>query len=410
LHRRDAELLQETGCNFVRLSHYPQHPAFLHACDELGILVYAEIATWKSVRGGRWLQNARRQLASMIRRDRNHPSVFLWGLGNESRKRGPYEELSRIVRDLDPTRQTIYAENHLHRGRRHKTLAIPDVLGVNYEIDHLPQAVKASNHGAVLVSECSSYPTRRGDREAETAQLEKIERDRGTVFEHQDVAGFALWCFSDYGTLRKKRYTRYSGIFDAWRIPKRSAWRFRAAYGSAPFAKLLGSWGCAPGSATRRIELFTNLEAVDLFAGNEFLGTVSQAGHHVAEIPFRPEPLEARRCHGGEAADRLLPWEAARSIQLISGRDTWPSDEIAWIDVVVVDGKGIPALDHHAHVEVQAAGPGAVCSHLPEDRIEVIDGVGRVYLRGMGEAGVVEVVASSSGLEEGRKTIRFLHE
>lgn len=77
LHREDVELLKALGFNFVRCSHYPQHPAFWDACDELGILVYAEVATWKSVRRGRWLKAACRQMRAMVQRDRHHPSIIM---------------------------------------------------------------------------------------------------------------------------------------------------------------------------------------------------------------------------------------------------------------------------------------------------------------------------------------------
>lgn len=129
LHRMDARAIRDAGLNFVRLSHYPQHPAFLDACDELGILVYAEIATWKSVRRGRWLTNACRQMRGLITRDRNHPSVILWGMGNESQNRAAYRRLGDLVRALDPTRPTIYAENHLYRARRKKTIGLHRRLG-----------------------------------------------------------------------------------------------------------------------------------------------------------------------------------------------------------------------------------------------------------------------------------------
>ncbi len=83
LQRADARQIRDLGLNFVRLSHYPQAPAFLDACDEFGILVYAELASWKSVRLGPWGRAAARQLRAMIERDRHHPSVILWGFGNE---------------------------------------------------------------------------------------------------------------------------------------------------------------------------------------------------------------------------------------------------------------------------------------------------------------------------------------
>ena len=144
-HRQDALLIKQMGCNFVRLSHYPQHPAFLDACDELGILVYAEIATWKSVRTGRWLKSACRQMRDMIRRDRNHPSIILWGMGNESRSRKAYAALREIAEQEDGTRAVTYAENHLYRAKREKTVGIPDVWGCNYELDALEEGRDAES-------------------------------------------------------------------------------------------------------------------------------------------------------------------------------------------------------------------------------------------------------------------------
>jgi len=223
-HRRDAELIKAMGLNFVRLSHYPQHPEFLDACDELGILVYAEVASWKSVRGGRWLSRACRQMRDMVVRDRNHPSVILWGMGNEGRHRKAFQELYAICKELDPERAVTYAENHLYRARRKGAIGLPDVWGLNYEFDALEEGRDASRLRCVVVSECSNYPhTERGNAEAEETQLETIKADLARIQDLQYVAGFALWCFNDYATLRKQRYKRYSGLVDAQRVPKASA-------------------------------------------------------------------------------------------------------------------------------------------------------------------------------------------
>jgi len=224
-HRDDAKLIKSMGLNFVRLSHYPQHPEFLNACDELGILVYAEIASWKSVRGGSWLKSAYRQMHDMMVRDRNHPSVIMWGMGNEGRHLGAYTKLYALCKSLDPQRAVTYAENHLYRARRKKTVGLPDVWGLNYEFDSLEEGRDACRMQCVVVSECSNYPhTQRGNSEAEKIQLDTIKRDLATIESHKFVAGFALWCFNDYATLRKKRYKRYSGLVDAWRKPKSSAY------------------------------------------------------------------------------------------------------------------------------------------------------------------------------------------
>ena len=231
IHAEDAARIRGMGLNFVRLSHYPQHPAFLDACDEQGLLVYAEIASWKSVRGGRWIDLAERQMRGMIRRDRNHPSIILWGLGNEGRHRQAFERLQSCARELDPDRPTIYAENHLYRARRKGTLGIPDVWGTNYELDALEAGCEASRLKNVVISECCNYPhAERGNAEAETLQVamiaDMLERIRGKDW----VAGFALWSYNDYGTLRKRRYRRHCGLVDAWRRPKMAAEYLRTLY------------------------------------------------------------------------------------------------------------------------------------------------------------------------------------
>ncbi len=232
LHREDAEQIKAMGLNFVRLSHYPQHPAFLDACDELGILVYAEIASWKSVRGGRWLRRACKQMHDMVVRDRNHPSVILWGMGNEGRHRGAYQRLYGVCKALDPDRSVIYAENHFYRARRKRTLGIADVWGMNYEFDALEQGCAASRLKCVVVSECSNEPhTERGNLSAERKQLATVQKDLERLDKVPYVAGFTLWCFNDYSTLRKARYKRYSGIVDAWRIPKLSAYGLSEMFG-----------------------------------------------------------------------------------------------------------------------------------------------------------------------------------
>lgn len=220
-HRADAEAIKEMGLNAVRLAHYPQHPAFLDACDELGILVYAEIATWKSVTTGKWLDAAERQLRGMILRDRHHPSVILWGLGNESRSRVAYERLNRVAHELDPDRFTIYAENHLYRAKRQNALNLVDVWGCNYELDVLDEVPDYCGTGVALVSECSNSPHAvRGDEAMEQDQVKRITRDLDAIAAHPACAGFFIWSFQDYATLRKKRYQRHCGLVDAWRHPK----------------------------------------------------------------------------------------------------------------------------------------------------------------------------------------------
>ncbi len=241
LQRSDARLLKDYGCNFVRLSHYPQHPAFLDACDELGVLVYAEIASWKSVRSARgWRRAARRQMRGLIVRDRHHPSIILWGMGNESRSRRAYLELREIANTLDPARPVTYAENHLYRARRERTLGIPDVWGVNYELDVLEEAREAGRLRNVILSECCNHPTSvKGDDREELTQVAVLEKEWTAMADRPYLAGHAIWALSDYATEHRDRFRRLNGLFDAWRRPKMAAELFRARYAAAPFVSLI---------------------------------------------------------------------------------------------------------------------------------------------------------------------------
>ncbi len=81
--RRDAWILKkEFNCNTVRCSHYPQTEAFLDACDELGLLVWEEIPGWGYLGDDAWKKLVLRDVKDMILRDRNHPSIFIWGISS----------------------------------------------------------------------------------------------------------------------------------------------------------------------------------------------------------------------------------------------------------------------------------------------------------------------------------------
>ncbi len=144
---RRVELLKAAGFNAVRTSHNPPSPAFLDACDRLGLLVFDEaFDTWKASKAkfdyGRnfeeWWQ---RDLSAMVMRDWNHPSVIFWSIGNEipevlvERGPGMAKQLAGLVRSLDSSRPVSQAFPTSTSGEfPDGVIANLDVAGYNYNL------------------------------------------------------------------------------------------------------------------------------------------------------------------------------------------------------------------------------------------------------------------------------------
>ena len=409
LQRADARLLKEHGCNFVRLSHYPQSPVFLDACDEVGLLVYAELASWKSVRDGGWLRAAERQWRGMIARDRHHPSVILWGMGNEARSRRAYLRLREVATELDPTRVVTYAENHLYRARRKRTPGIPDVWGCNYELDELANGVEAARLENVVVSECSNYPPAvRGDLVEEAAQVALIAGDLARVraLNHPAVAGFALWCWADYATLRKQRFARHCGIVDAWRMPKMAALLMQAMFREDPVLHVHGDWAME-GAAQRTVHVFSNCARVELRAGGRVVRSLEGGPYWKVELPYEAEALTGEGTRGGGVATATLkPHGMARRLVLeedglfasgSAGRLALPvldnNPRLLVLRVRAVDDDGVLAANWRGWVTVTVLGGGCVMAHTEEDRVTVAGGEGRIFVADVGADVAVRVDA-----------------
>ena len=401
LHREDARLIQQLGLNFVRLAHYPQSPAFLEACDELGLLVFAELASWKSVRAGRWLHQAVRQFRTMIQRDRNHPSIILWGIGNEARSRPAFRQLRAVARELDPSRPVTYAENHFYRARRAKTTGIPDVWSCNYEFDALEQGRDAARLRCVVISECSNYPlAARGSLREELRQVDIIEQDRARFAGHPFVAGFALWCLTDYGTLRKNRFLRYSGILDAWRLPKPAAALLQAHYASIPMLRVYGDW--QPNSSERRsIHIFTNCAEVRIFRNHALWQILPGQPHLTVELPFQPGELrvEGWRPPGLAATDRLVTCGPATRL-VVQGA---PAQDAAWVTFLVcaVDAAGHTDVTWNGEAALTVEGAACLHTYKPGQIIALRAGLGRGYLSRPTASSPVTLRASAKDLAPG---------
>ncbi|MDB4920392.1 glycoside hydrolase family 2 TIM barrel-domain containing protein [Mucilaginibacter sp.] len=143
---RKVELLKASGFNAIRCAHNPPSPAFLEACDRLGILVIDEaFDAWKYGKNpydyhlyfNDWWK---KDIESMVKRDQNHPSIIMWSIGNEVPEKGTPEGaetaklLADYTRELDPTRAVTSAVNDIKEDKD-SYFATLDVSGYNYAVN-----------------------------------------------------------------------------------------------------------------------------------------------------------------------------------------------------------------------------------------------------------------------------------
>lgn len=172
--RRQLSILKEMGCNSLRTSHNPPAPELLELADKMGFLVWDEaFDTWK--KGKReWDYNKlydewhEKDLTAMVHRDRNHPSVFIWSIGNEVMDQRNVEmtkHLADIVRREDPTRPVSNGYNDPDGSRAVGSVMALDLMGVNYFFDQQPHwdADPRYANMPTIGSETSSCITSRGE-------------------------------------------------------------------------------------------------------------------------------------------------------------------------------------------------------------------------------------------------------
>src|SRR5665647_273322 len=198
---RKVELLKASGFNAIRCSHNPPSPAFLDACDRLGMLVMDEaFDCWNYGKNPYdyhlyfkdWWK---KDIESMVSRDRNHPSIIMWSIGNEIPERGNAEGVATAkmlvdyIKSLDPTRAVTSAVNGLNEDKD-PYFAQLDVAGYNYAAggDHLNKDIYAEDHkrqpGRIMVG-TESYP------------LEAFDSWMDVV-DHPYVIGDFVWTAYDY--------------------------------------------------------------------------------------------------------------------------------------------------------------------------------------------------------------------
>lgn len=171
---RQLEIMQEMGCNAIRTSHNPPAPELLELCDRMGFVVQVEAfdewRTGKNTNGYHCYFDdwAERDLQAMIRRDRNHPSVIMWSIGNEVREQGKVEgaEIARWLTEIchreDPTRPTTAGFNGHIAAIKNGLADAVDLVGFNYKPHDYQKKHEAYPNYILYGSETASTVSSRG--------------------------------------------------------------------------------------------------------------------------------------------------------------------------------------------------------------------------------------------------------
>jgi beta-galactosidase len=327
---RQLEILKAMGANAVRTSHNPPAPELLDAADRLGLLVMDEaFDMWgeKKIANGHgryFAEWAERDLADMIRRDRNHPSVVMWSIGNEVLEQADEKGwltaqwLTQICHREDPTRPTTAGFNQVWNAIRNGLAAQVDIPGFNYGAAEYAKILAEHPDWTILGAETASTVSSRGVYHLPIEKYEKHPSHQITSYDvvappwayspdvefaaldaSPRVLGEFVWTGFDYIGEPTPFYpwnapreeadwparSSYFGIVDLAGFPKDRYYLYQSRWTTAPMVHLLPHWTW-PGREGQPIPVmvYSNAEEVELLLNGTSLGR-KRAGGEPVELP-----------------------------------------------------------------------------------------------------------------------------
>ena len=403
-----VEQLKKMGCNAIRTSHNPPTPELLDACDRLGILVMDENREY-----GINPQELG-QLERLILRDRNHPCVVIWSIGNEEWSIEGNEKGTRITQTmqtfahlLDPTRLCTVA---ISGGWGNGSSISIDVMGFNYfthgdgaETGNDRYHARFPDKPSVATEDASTFSTRGiyvQDRDHQhLTAYDTNKPDWGITAEESwshyaarpYVAGLFQWTGFDYRGEETPFYwpaiSSQFGILDTCGFPKDNFYYYQAWWSDHPVLHLLPHWNWA-GKEGQEIDVWahSNCEEVELFLNGQSQGRkpMKKNSHLEWKVKYAPGTLLARGHTGGKEilTDKIETTGEPAVIQLRPHRASIKADgeDVAVITVQANDARGrrVPTAGNPITFEI--TGPGKIIgvgngdpsSHEPDQFIESV--------------------------------------
>ncbi|MGD0744882.1 MAG: beta-galactosidase GalB [Verrucomicrobiota bacterium] len=406
---RQIQMLKAMGCNAIRTSHNPPAPELLDLCDRLGLLVMDEsFDCWELDKTKNdyhlifddWHEKDWR---AELRRDRNHPSIILWSIGNEVREQtAPARywipaELTRIAHEEDPTRPATAACDKVEAGYNDFGSSL-GVVGYNYKPTEYGRFREAAPNKPLFASETASCISSRGEyffpvstnKAGGRADFQVSSYDLYAPpwatppdweFRGQDqypyVAGEFVWTGFDYlgepypyGRPNDPARSSYFGIIDLAGFPKDRYYLYQARWRPDwPMAHILPHWNWPEraGQITP-VHVYTSGDSAELFLNGKSLGRKTKGPLeyrlHWDDVKYEPGTLKVVAYKNGKrwATDVMKTTGPAAKLMLQSDRNKIADDgqDLSFITVTVADKNGLLVPRSKNHVRFEIKGPGEI--------------------------------------------------
>lgn len=354
--------LKEMGSNAYRCSHHPPTPELLKACDELGMLVIDETRLMGI--NDYHLNDLKR----LIERDRNHPSIICWSVGNEewNIEGGIVGEritnvMQEFAKSLDATRPVTVG---ISSGFKSGISSVVEIMGYNYmgngDIDAHRNEFK--NQPGMGTEEGSTFATRGiyFTDDAKHYQSAYDKKPRPTFYSIEEgwkfyasrpyLAGMFIWTGFDYRgeptPYGWPSVTSYFGMMDVCGFPKDNVFYLKSWWGNVPVLHIMPHWNWS-GMEGKEIDVWvhSNCDEVELFLNKKSLGKkkMEQYGHLEWKVNYTPGTLEAIGYKNGKkiVTDIQKTTENAENIKLSVDAENPSNANVSVITVEVLDKKGL---------------------------------------------------------------------
>jgi len=420
---RQLEILKAMGCNGIRTSHNPPAPELLNLCDKMGFIVMDEaFDMWKIAKTkydyhldfDKW---HKRDLEDMVIRDRNHPCIFIWSIGNEVWEQidwaesGPLtkdligngipiaKELAGIVKNLDKTRPVTAGLNFPSPDNFIVKSGALDLIGFNYNQNAWPDFLKTYPGQKFIGSETTSALQSRGhyDQPSDIPPINfKLLKDDepapskdGTyscsgydnlcasstheeswklIKKYDFLSGMYIWTGFDYlGEPTPYAWparSAYFGIIDLAGFPKDVYYMYQSEWTTKPMLHVFPHWNWKQGDSID-VWAYSNCQEVELFLNGKSLGTKSKKGdelHLMWRVSFTPGTLKAIARNGGKEilTQEIKTAGKPAKILLVADRQTISADgkDLSFVTVSIVDKDGvlIPNADNLVKFNIEGDG------------------------------------------------------